>query len=288
TREAKTHSPVAKARVAGRPFDPDRIRLFEALFAALRETVSTQRPVQKRTGEANSNLSFFEAYFSNFIEGTEFTVAEAEEIVFGGTIPQERPDDAHDILGTYRIVSDEAELQTLPSDFEDFLALLRRRHASIMAARLDKHPGVFKAKTNRAGNTIFVAPDLVTGTLEQGFAFFEALGDQFQRAVFMMILVNEVHPFTDGNGRIGRIMMNAELVAGGQVRIIVPTAYRIDYLTALKALSHSSNATPLIRMMNYAQQYTHAINWDDLVTARKMLEQSGAFFEGEEAKLRMP
>ena len=248
----------------------------------------TERPVWQRTGEANTNLAFFEAYFSNFIEGTEFTVEEAEEIVFGGVIPQQRPDDAHDILGTYRIVSDEANMKTLPSDFEGFLAFLRRRHAAIMTARLDKTPGVFKTKANRAGNTIFVTPDLVTGTLEKGFAFLEGLGDPFHRAVFMRFLVSEVHPFTDGNGRIARIMMNAELVAGGQERIVVPTGYRIDYLSALKALSQSSHPTPLIRMMNYAQQYTHLINWNELDTARKMLVQTGAFDEGQDAKLLMP
>jgi hypothetical protein len=213
---------------------------------------------------------------------------EDEEIVFGGVIPQQRPDDAHDILGTYRIVSDEANMKTLPSDFEGFLAFLRRRHATIMTVRLDKTPGVFKTKANRAGNTIFVTPDLVTGTLEKGFAFLEGLGDPFHRVVFMMFLVSEVHPFTDGNGRIARIMMNAELVAGGQERIVVPTAYRIDYLSALKALSQSSHPTPLIRMMNYAQQYTHLINWNELDTARKMLEQTGAFDEGQDATLRMP
>ena len=32
-------------------------------------------------------LPFFEAYFSNFIEGTEFAVDEAAEIVFKGHIP---------------------------------------------------------------------------------------------------------------------------------------------------------------------------------------------------------
>lgn len=288
TRETKTQSPVAQARAAGKPFDPDRIRLFEMLFAALRETVPTERPVGQRTGEANTTLAFFEAYFSNFIEGTEFTVEEAEEIVFGGVIPQQRPDDAHDILGTYRIVSDQAAMKTRASDFEDFLALLRRRHATIMGGRLDKDPGVFKTKTNRAGTAVFVAPDLVTGTLEKGFAFLEGLGGPFQRAVFMMFLVSEVHPFTDGNGRIARIMMNAELVAGGQERIVIPTGYRIDYLSALRALSQSNHPTPLIRMMNYAQQYTYVINWSDLDTARKMLEQSEAFDEGQYAKLRMP
>jgi len=288
TRDAEVKSAVGKARAAGQPFDPERVRLFEALFAALRETISTDRPAPKRTGEANANLSFFEAYFSNFIEGTEFSVEEAEDIVFNGVIPQERPDDAHDVLGTYRIVSDQAEMRKLPSDVDEFLTLLRRRHAAIMEARPDKNPGAFKTMTNRAGNTVFVAPDLVTGTLEKGFAFLQGLGEPFQRAVFMMLLVSEVHPFADGNGRAARIMMNAELVAGGQERIIIPTSYRTDYLGALKALSHNGHTTPLIRMLDYAQQYTHAIDWRDLDGARRVLEQTGAFAEGEDAKLRLP
>ena len=288
TRDAEMKSTVGKARAAGQPFDPDRVRLFEVLFAALRETIPIDRPAPKRTGEANANLSFFEAYFSNFIEGTEFSVEEAEDIVFKGVIPQERPDDAHDVLGTYRIVSDQREMCKIPSDFDEFLTLLRRRHAAIMEARPDKNPGMFKTMINRAGNTVLVVPDLVTGTLEKGFAFLQGLGEPFQRAVFMMLLVSEVHPFSDGNGRAARIMMNAELVAGGQERIIIPTAYRTDYLGALKALSRNGHTTPLIRMLDYAQQYTHAIDWSDLARARQMLEQTGAFAEGEDARLRLP
>jgi fido (protein-threonine AMPylation protein) len=33
-----------------------------------------------------------------------------------------------------------------------------------------------------------------------------------------MFLISEAHPFNDGNARIARIMMNAELVAGGHSR----------------------------------------------------------------------
>ena len=43
-------------------------------------------------------LPFFESYFSNFIEGTEFEVDEALAIVFEGRIPKDRPADAHDVL----------------------------------------------------------------------------------------------------------------------------------------------------------------------------------------------
>ncbi|MDZ7685393.1 MAG: Fic family protein [Gammaproteobacteria bacterium] len=249
---------------AGNPYDPQRLELFENLFSFLRGTIPTARRVENRAEQAKTNLAFFEAYFSNFIEGTEFSIQEAEEIVFDGVIPVERPDDAHDVLGTFRIVSDDVEMSRSPTDFGEFLDLLRYRHATIMGARQDKRPGEFKTKNNQAGNTVFVAPELVTGTLEKGFAIFRGLGDPFQRAAFVMTLVSEVHPFVDGNGRIARVMMNAELVSANEERIIIPTSYRADYLGALKALSLNQTFSPLSRMLVYAQRYTHSIAWDDL------------------------
>ncbi len=286
TREAKIESTAGKARAAGQPFDPDRVTLFEALFAGLRETIPTPRPAPPRDSEANANLAFFEAYFSNFIEGTEFTVGEAREIVFEGAIPTERPEDAHDVLGTFRIVSDTSDMGTVPATLEQFELLLRRRHATIMEARPDKNPGIYKSKGNQAGATVFVAPELVNGTLEKGFEFYRALEEPFQKAAFMMMLVSEVHPFADGNGRAGRIMMNAELVAGGEERIIIPTAYRTDYLGALKAFSKNGRTEPLIRMLSAAQGYTLWIDWSTFERARTMLEETDAFAEGEDAKLK--
>ena len=287
TRDSDMQSAAGKARAAGQPFDPDRLRLFETLFAALRETVPLDRSAQASDDDANATLAFFEAYFSNFIEGTEFSVKEAEDIVFNGVIPDERPEDAHDVLGTFRIVSDRAEMRRIPKSFDEFVELLRRRHAIIMEARPDKNPGAFKTKGNQAGTTVFVAPELVIGTLEKGYEFLQALAEPFQRAVFMMILVSEVHPFADGNGRIGRIMMNAELVAGGQERIVIPTAFRVDYLGPLKAFSHNAETTPLIRMLGVAQRYTNGIDWRTMQSAQAMLEATNAFAEGEDAKLRI-
>jgi len=287
TREAKAESVIGKARVAGPPFDPDRIMLFETLFGALRDAIPTPRPASAQDDEAAANLAFFEAYFSNFIEGTEFSVGEAREIVFEGVMPPERPEDAHDVLGTFRIVSDMQEMSTLPASSEDFEAILRRRHATLMQARPDKNPGAYKTRTNQVGSTVFVAPELVNGTLERGFEFYRALEEPFQRAVFMMLLVSEVHPFTNGNGRTARTMMNAELVAAGQERIIVPTAYRTDYLGALKAFSKNGQAVPLIRTLNVAQRYTGMIDWHSFESARAMLDDTNAFAEGADAKLRI-
>ena len=287
TRDGDLASAVGKARHAGQPFDPDRIRLFETLFTALRDRLGEPRPVSPGYSAGNPTLAFFEAYFSNFIEGTEFTVDEAAEIIFDGVIPIDRPADAHDVLGTFRVVSDIVNLRRLPVDVAGFVDLLRHRHAMVMEARPDKTPGVFKSRENRAGATVFVAPDLVDGTLERGFDFLQALDDPFQRAVFMMVLVSEVHPFADGNGRVARIMMNAELVARDQQRIIIPTAYRTDYLGALKAFSHNGLTEPLIRMLDAAQRYTNGIDWSTMDTARAALTTTNAFAEGPEAKLRL-
>jgi Fic family protein len=39
-------------------------------------------------------------------------------------------------------------------------------------------------------------------------------------------LVSEVHPFLDGNGRLARVMINAELAAARQMRVLIPIVYR--------------------------------------------------------------
>ena len=92
-----------------------------------------------------------------------------------------------------------------------------------------------------------------------------------------MFLISEAHPFTDGNGRVGRILMNAALSAAGEQRIVIPIVYRDDYLQSLRALSRNGNPQPLIRILDFAQEYAAAIDWSDLRVAERMLEQTNAF-----------
>ena len=109
----------------------------------------------------------------------------------------------------------------------------------MMAARPDRDPGMFKMKNNHAGDTHFVDYTLVRGTLMKGFEYYQALESPFAKALFMLFMISEVHPFNDGNGRISRIMMNAELVHADQSKIIIPTVFREDYLNALRRLTEN-------------------------------------------------
>jgi len=170
-------------------------------------------------------------------------------------------------------------MSRVPEKVEAFVELLRNRHAAIMAARADRHPGSFKRRPNQTGATLFVAPELVEGTLIRGFELLRALPDPFQRAVFVMFLVTEAHPFDDGNGRVARVMMNAELVAAGLRRIVIPTVFRNDYIRALKALSHNGAPEPLIRSLTFAQRYTHAVDFGAWEMALAQLRATNAFVD---------
>lgn len=162
-------------------------------------------------------------------------------------------------LARNRIVCDQQEMSRLPRSFEELITLLKRRHALIMEGRPDKGSGRFKTEPNRAGSTLFVAPELVEGTLSKGYEIYRGLTSPLDRAIFTMFLISEVHPFADGNGRVSRVMMNAELVAAGECRIIVPTAYRNNFLSALKALSVNGITGAVGRALDFAQRYTLAI-----------------------------
>jgi len=283
TREEPLLTDRAQARHAGSPYDPDRLKLFELLHRELRATAPVTRAARERNGEGRATLAFFEAYFSNFIEGTEFEVGEAADIVFRNVIPRDRPQDAHDILGTWRLVSDPFEMARTPRDPTALSDLLKSRHAALMAARPDKAPGIFKREANRAGRTVFVDPAHVEGTLARGFDLYPGLETPFARAVYMMFLVSEVHPFADGNGRIARIMMNAEFVAAGEERIVIPRIFRSNYLSALKALSNVNNPTTLVRTLDFAQRWVSAVPWGDLNQTRAVLDSSNAFMDPVEA-----
>lgn len=186
-------------------------------------------------------------------------------------------------MGTWKIVSSAAEMSLLPGTFEQLVSLLERRHATEMEGRPGKGPGLFKTEPNRAGSTLFVAPELVRGTLGLGFDIYRGLDSPLHRAIFMMFLIAEVHPFADGNGRVARIMMNAELVAAGECRILIPSVYRNNYLSALRALSHNRLPRSLIRTLDFAQRYTHSIDFSTLDGARRLLERTNAFLDANEA-----
>ncbi len=157
TREAETlQSETAKAWAAGEPYDSARIELFTLLFEHLASKDFKHYPDINTTEPAYKNVAFFESYFSNYIEGTEFEVEEAKQIVDTGVALPTRDEDSHDVLGTFYITSNRKEMSILPKDPDDLINILQRRHSILLSARPTKSPGLFKEQNNKAGNSHFV------------------------------------------------------------------------------------------------------------------------------------
>ena len=270
-------SKVAKARVLGEPLDVNRIEQFESLYAELATQEFPDYKDKNLTPQAYKNFAFFESYFSNFIEGTEFTVDEAKQIITTSMPVPARDEDSHDVLGTYQIVSSKEEMSIYPTDESHFLKLLRERHAILLNARKSKNPGQFKDKNNSAGNTEFVDWQLVTGTLKKGFEWYSLLQHPFAKAAYMMFLVSEVHPFLDGNGRMARVMMNVELNSKGLSKIIIPTVYREDYMLSLKKLTKTKESDAYVRMLSKAWEFSSTITDENLEDMENYLSSCNAF-----------
>ena len=279
-------SASAQARAQGQPYDSERIRLFGVLFEALHNSHLPLIDEPNVENAAFRNFAFFESYFSNYIEGTEFEIEDARTIIETGQPLPDRNADSHDVLGTFQLVASRREMRRTPSSSDELIELLQDRHRILMAARPDRNPGMFKMQNNHAGDTHFVDCTLVRGTLRKGYEFYQALEHPFAKALYMMFMISEVHPFNDGNGRISRIMMNSELVAADQSKIIIPTVFREDYLNALRRLTRKGDPSVVIRALSRVRQFSANITGDNFEVTRKYLESCNAFKDGDGYILR--
>lgn len=274
-------SPFAISMAKKEPYDQNRINCFVKLKDYL-EKLDLPYQNYKYSSRSWSNFAFFESYFSNYIEGTEFEISEAAKIVFQHTEINGRHEDSHDIRSVYELANDYQDMTITPETADEFFEILQRRHYLIMKERPDKNPGKFKLRLNKAGNTVFVEPKALQGTLTQGFEIYKTLSPGFNRAVFMQFLVAECHPFDDGNGRVSRLMMNAELASAGLQKIIVPNVHRDSYLNGLKSATKNNIFRTLVKVLHQLHCYSASIDWNDYDEVRDKLEFDNAFASPDE------
>ena len=72
---------------------------------------------------------------------------------------------------------------------------------------------------------------------------------QLVRAVVAHFIFENVHPFYDGNGRIGRFLMNTLLASGGYPWTVIRMSRRDAYMKALEAASVKGQITPLAKFI---------------------------------------
>ena len=264
---------------AGTPADAERMTRFNLLADALRNAVLPAIPDVAAGGAAKVHFAFLESYFSNFVEGTKFSIEEAQDIVLRNRIVKSRPKDSHDVLGVFAIANHAGFRDTLPAPGEAFVAGLRDRHKRMLSTRPEANPGELKLDRNFAGSTEFVSPGLVRGTLQEGSAIALSVPEGLARAIFYAFLIAEVHPFTDGNGRLSRLLMNAELSRVGACRVIIPTLFHPQYIDCLKVLTKSDRPAPFIKVIALMARWCGKFQYTRLPELLKAMTACNAFEE---------
>ena len=88
------------------------------------------------------------------------------------------------------------------------------------------------------------------------------------KAVLGHFIFAYVHPYMDGNGRIGRFLMKLMFISGGYNWTVIRTSERIKYITALEEASTKGNIIPFVKFLSSEMEH-----WTSTVKAIR--ESSG-------------
>ncbi len=79
--------------------------------------------------------------------------------------------------------------------------------------------------------------------------------DPITRAAITHHGFEALHPFTDGNGRVGRLLMNLQLIQDGYPPALILREWRTRYITALQS-AHRGDYTDLINLVGLAVEHS--------------------------------
>ena len=192
-----------------------------------------------------------EAVFSSRIEGTRSTLGELLAAEAGAAV-ERSPDDLREV-GNYVVALEYGieRLKTLPLS----LRLVRELHEKLMTGVRGQHatPGEFRRSQNwigRPGDTLAQAayvpppPDSLGDSLSAWEKFLhDRMLPPLVHAALAHYQFEAIHPFLDGNGRVGRLLITLELCE----RDVLPApllylsaffeATRSDYYGGLRGVS---------------------------------------------------
>lgn len=248
-------------QVNGTPYDVEESQL--SLLKEIGQRVSSMRATGSLTPEVlNTIRKYFRIkniYHSNAIEGNSLNVGETRTVV------------EHGLTITGKSLKDQAEAKNLSAalDFLEELASnsarpitesdIRQIHLLVLKGISDNDAGRYRSVNVEIGGSQFKPP--APGTIAHEM---DKFGKWLQNAAVPGILFDHteailaasaahtwfvtIHPFIDGNGRVGRLLMNLILMRFGFPIAVVTREDRLRYYDALE-VSQASDLTPFVSLI---------------------------------------
>ncbi|MGI6497554.1 MAG: Fic family protein [Oscillospiraceae bacterium] len=183
-------------------------------------------------------------YNSNAIEGNTLTLRETDMVLRGLTIDQKPLKDHMEAVGhkeAFEFISDLTKSNTPMSE-----SVIKQVHYLVLADKKDDR-GVYRRVPVRIMGAKHepVQPFLIAPKMEQLMADFAESAEHIVPKLARFHLDFEgIHPFIDGNGRTGRLLVNFELMKAGYPPIDIKFTDRVAYYKAFDAYheKHSISA----------------------------------------------
>ena len=177
-----------------------------------------------------------QVYNSNAIENSTLTLEETEKILLqidlDRYISEREIFEAKNLARVVYYINKKAKEQEL--NIEVILLL----HKMLLSNIRDNVAGKFRKNGEwvRVGSYIAVNPKEITGRLEKMIAEYYAISHEnvIKRIALLHLTFEHIHPFLDGNGRIGRILNNYLLIREGFVPVNIKFIDKKMYYNAFK------------------------------------------------------
>lgn len=264
------HNPFEKAPLAlhvARPESPASIRI-RCMWAATRDKVLATFPaapglptnIEQYISDLNDR-HVQDAYHSLSIEGYQVSEALIAKIASGVWSPDDREEDKNDrnalaAKGYHLAFERVRDSVSRILEHAEPGQIVRRDHHDWYMQMFEPsvRVGILEAR-NLAGyrsspvfirNARHVPPsaDLVRDAMPTFFDLLSSEPEPSVRAVLGHFIFVFIHPYPDGNGRMGRFLMNTMLASGGYPWTVIEVADRKAYMEALEQASVQGNIEP--------------------------------------------
>jgi len=177
-----------------------------------------------------------QVYNSNAIENSTLTLEETEKILL--QIDLDRYISERDIFEAKNLARVVSYIDKRAKEQELTLELIQSLHKILIANIRDEVAGRFRKDNEwvRVGNYIAVDPKEIVERLEKLLAEYNSTSQEniIKRISKFHLTFEYIHPFVDGNGRIGRVLNNYLLIREGFVPINIKFIDRKMYYAAFK------------------------------------------------------
>lgn len=222
---------------------------------ALKQSLDANRPLTTAEVEAIRDVFLVEhTYNSNAIEGNTLTLQETALVLQGITIAQKPLKDHLEAVGyrdAFRYVE---ELATQGKDLSEFE--IKNIHSLVLSYRPDDK-GKFRRVNVRIAGALTepVQPYLIEPKITELLEDFRSWNNSLHivECVSLFHLCFEsIHPFIDGNGRTGRLVMNLQLIKSGLPAVNIKFADRRRYYDAFDEYARTGSADAMIKLVGEA------------------------------------